>query len=121
MTHIRASAGFGLQNLRPGRIILHCNSGSVLHQMSEFFLIKTYLKQLKPISTMQKIFLYSTLDVTLHKNFDEMDPFGDVTIVEDLRDGYFYVKELKLELHKELDSPGAPCISDEKYSYSKES
>ena len=69
---------------------------------------------------MQKIFfLYSTLDVILHKNFDEMDPFGEFTNVEGLQGGYMYVKELKLELHKELDSTGAPCMSDEKYSYSK--
>ena len=55
------------------------------------------------------------------KNFDDTDPFGELITVEGLQGGYYYMKELKLELHKELDSPGAPCISDDKYSYSKES
>ena len=63
----------------------------------------------------------STLDITFHKNFDDMDPLGEFTRVEGLQDGYSYSKELKLELHKELSSPDAPCISDEDYSYSKES
>ena len=88
MTRVRASAGFGLLNLRPGSIILHCNSGSVLHQMSEF-LLKINLNHAKYL-------LHSTIDVILHKNFDDMDPFGEFTTVEGLQSGYFHEKELKL-------------------------
>ena len=118
MTHLEESVGCGFQNLKLGSTTPLCYSWLTLHQMSEFY-VKLFSFQVNLIRA-QDIFL-STLDITFHENFDEMDPLSEVTHVEGLQDGYSYAKELKLEFHKELTSPGAPCISDEDYSYSQES